>query len=210
MMALFILALCFGFSSIYWNSVEPISRFLVARPENIFVDREYWRLITTIFVHGDLKHLLSNSIMLMVMSYYVYSHYGTKVYPLLSIFMGAIVNIFVLMTFEREISIVGISGVVYFLWGFWLYLFLRIQTQIRFTRRLMKVLIVGSFLLIPEAFEANVSHLAHFLGFVLGVLNALFYYSFNRDRIDSFERWEFVEDDEGDFVFDSELDYEVK
>jgi rhomboid protease GluP len=187
----FILALCFIFSGIYWGNYNPYAEFLVARPESVFVDGEYWRLITTIFVHGDLKHLLSNSTMLLLMSYFVYSHFGTKVYPFLSIIMGGVVNIFVLLNFEHEIAIVGISGVVYFLWGFWLTLYLKIQRQVSFPRRLMKVLIVGGFLLFPQTFEVQVSHMAHFLGLVLGILNGIFYYLFYKRNILSYEKYEY-------------------
>jgi len=204
LVALFILALCFVLSSIYWNELFSFSHLLVARPSLVFVENEYWRLLTTIFVHGDLKHLLSNSIMLVVMSYFVHSHFGTKVYPFISLIMGAIVNIIVLKTFEHEVALVGISGVVYFLWGFWLTLFLKIERQVPLSRRIMKVLIVGSFLLIPEAFEANVSHLSHFLGFVLGVLNGFMYYFIFKKEILSYERWDYQLEEENDDYIESE------
>ncbi len=147
-----------------------------------------------------MKHLLSNSVMLIVMSYFVYSHYGAKMYPFIAIIMGAFVNIFVLMTFKNEVAIVGISGVVYFLWGLWLTLYIKIQRHIPLGRRFMKVLIVGSFLLIPNVFEANVSHLSHFLGFIVGVLNGVIYYLLYKKDILSFEDWKYVADDEDEYV----------
>ena len=201
--SLFILLLCYLTSTIYWNDIAGLDNYLAANPQNVFADQEYWRLVTTLFVHGDLKHLLSNSMLLMVMSYYVYSHYGAKVYPFLSLLMGALVNLLVLASFEHNITLVGISGVVYFLWGFWLYLFVRIQRHIPLYRRFMKVLIVGSALLIPEVFEANVSHLAHYLGLFLGVINGACYFMVYGTKIRRFEEWESVLEE----PLDASMDY---
>jgi len=191
------LALCFLLSNLNWNYGYD----LIAKPSLVFADGDYWRLLSSIFVHGDLKHLLSNSLMTLVMGHYVSSYFGGIAYPGLGVLAGLIINILVLMTFDHEIGIVGISGVLYYLWGFWLSLYVKIQTHIPLARRLMKVFIVGSFLLIPEAFEVQVSHLSHFLGFVLGVLFAILYYWGNRRRIKSYEEWQMVKEKEVDFDY---------
>ncbi len=193
--ALGVLSICFLLSTLYWNTDFEIIKYLIANPDNVFINREYWRLFTTIFVHGDMSHLLSNSLMLLVMGNYVYSFYGKWHFPVISILMGAVVNIFVLMNYEKNISIVGISGVVYYLWGYWLYMYLKVQTQLPLLRRIMKVTIVGAFMLIPEVFAANVSHLSHFLGFVLGVLVAALYWGMNHKKIKAEEKYEMVYED---------------
>jgi len=191
------LALCFLFSALQWNGYIDV----IARPGLVFADKEYWRLISSIFVHGDMKHLLSNSIMTVLMGHYVSSYYGVRAYPLFGTFVGIVINFLVLMTYDQEIGIVGISGVLYYLWGFWFALFIKIQTHISLTRRLMKVLIVGSFLLIPEVFEAQVSHLAHLLGFVLGILLGIIHYHFISKKVLSFEKWEYIKEEEVDFDY---------
>lgn len=191
------LALCFVFSALQWNGYIDY----IAKPSRVFTDHEYWRLITSIFIHGDMKHLMSNSIMTIIMGYYVSTFYGFKSYPAFGIFVGIVINILVLLSFDYDIGIVGISGVLYYLWGFWFALYVKIQTHIPLSRRLMKVFIVGSFLLIPEVFEVQVSHLSHFLGFILGILLGIIYFSFAKDRILSYEKWECVEEPEVDFDY---------
>ena len=75
-MAFFVLSLCFAFSTLYWNTNYELTEYLVANQMDVFTNKEYWRLFTTIFVHGDLSHLLSNSIMLLIMGHYVHAFYG--------------------------------------------------------------------------------------------------------------------------------------
>jgi rhomboid protease GluP len=191
------LALCFVLSALQWNGYID----WMAKPNLVFADGDYWRLVTSIFVHGDLKHLLSNSVMTLVMGYYVSSYFGVKAYPLFGLFVGSVINFLVLMTFKHEIGIVGISGVLYYLWGFWFALYIKLQSHISLTRRLMKVFIVGSFLLIPEVFEVNVSHLSHFLGFVLGILLGIFYYWAKGSWMKSHEKWELQQEKEVDFDY---------
>ena len=198
-MAIFVLSLCFAFSTLYWNTNYELTEYLVANQRDVFTNKEYWRLITTIFVHGEPSHLLSNSIMLLIMGHYVHAFYGKYNFPLLAFISGSLVNALVLLNFENiNTNIVGISGVVYYLWGFWLYLYIKIQTHIPILRRFMKVSIVGAVLLIPEVFEANVSHLSHFLGFVFGVLIALIYWEVQKKKILSYEKYELK--DEENFV----------
>ena len=59
----------------------------------------------------------------------------------------------------------------------------------------MKVSTVGLVLLIPKAFEANVSHLSHFLGFVFGVLIALIYWEVQKKTILSYEKYKMKEEE---------------
>lgn len=190
--SLFVISLCFVFSSIYWNNSLELAKYLAASPSLIFEKHEYWRLFTTTLVHGDLKHLASNSLMLSIMSYYITSHYGAWVFPTLSLLAGAIINYVVLLSFKSDISLVGISGVVYFLWGFWLVLYFFIQRNQTLTSRLLRISGVGVVILFPTSLTANVSYLAHFAGLVIGIIFAAFYFIINRKYIYSFERNEHV------------------
>ena len=187
------LLLCFIFSNIYWAQQYPIAKLLQATPHLVFEEKEYWRLITSCLIHGDLNHLLTNSLMLTLMGYYVCAFYGTLTFPLLSLLMGALTNYIVLLSFDNpNVAIVGASGIVYYTWGFWLSLYLCIQRHITLNRRFMKITAISIIVLIPSQFQANVSYLAHAVGFALGVLTALIYFLINKKYIFSLEKKEII------------------
>lgn len=190
------LAICFLMSNLYWHT--PMNDFLAASPERVLTNNEYWRLFTSSFIHGDLEHLLSNSFMLTLMGYFVSSQYGIKIFPILSFLMGIAINGIVISTFETDIKLVGASGIVYFLWGYWLVLYLFIQRHIPLHRRLMKIFAIGIFILAPSSYRANVSYLAHGVGLLLGIISGFIYYGIYHKKIRAFEIWEEIEqEDEG-------------
>jgi membrane associated rhomboid family serine protease len=88
-----------------------------------------------------------------------------------------------------EIGLVGASGVVYFLWGLWLTLYLLIDRTVSLSRRFMKITAITILMLVPSTFEPGVSYMAHFLGLVCGVLWATTYYIFKRKRILSYDKF---------------------
>lgn len=182
-----IVALCMLFSQVYWNDFLQIKSLLKATPNNVFNQNEYWRLITTTFVHADLQHLLSNSFMLFILTYFVTTYYGLAVGAVLSILMGGVTNFFVLHSFDSmEISLVGISGVVYYLWGFWFSLYLFIEKKYTPVRRFLNVASIFFILLVPTTYSPRTSYLAHYLGFSIGFLVGLIYYPIKAKFFKSF------------------------
>lgn len=203
--SLIALASCFLMSQLYWHN--PVGEYLAANPKLVFEQGEYWRLFTSSFIHGDLAHFLSNSIMLTIMGYFVSYHYGTLMYPMLGFVAGILINFLVLLTHPPHVSLVGASGIVYYLWGFWLILYLMIQRHIPLHRRLMKITAVGIIVLVPTEFRPQVSYLAHGVGLGLGILFGFTYYLFNYKKIRSHEVWEDIyeeieeEDLEGPYYY---------
>ena len=183
----FVLAFCYLMSFIYWNL--PLGEYLAANPEMVFQKGEYWRLFTSSFIHGDLRHFLSNSLMLGVMGYFVNYHYGKLIFPLLGFLAGIIINLIVIWDHPPQVSLVGASGIVHWLWGFWLVLYIPIQRNVPLFRRLMKVSVVGLFVLLPTEFNAQTSYYAHGVGLVLGVIMGLVYFLYNYKKLYSFEKW---------------------
>jgi len=175
-------------SNIYWHPEMYLSEYLKATPTLVFENGEYWRLFTSSLIHGDLSHFLSNSLMLSLMGYFVTAYYSWYIYPFLSVLMGGLINYSVLLSFNRDIAIVGASGIVYYLWGFWLILYLFIQRHIPLSRRFMKIAAIFLALLVPTSFAANISYLAHGIGFILGLLTGLLYFIVNRKFIFSLEK----------------------
>jgi len=199
------LILCLIMSNIYWNLTPGVGDLLAASPNKVFKAKEYWRLFTSSFIHGDLAHFLSNSLMLALMGYFVNYHYGTLIFPLSGFIAGIFINFIVISNYSMNTTLVGASGVVHYLWGYWLMLYIFIQHHIPLGRRLMKVTAVGIFILAPTEFKANVSYLAHFVGLILGILAGFCHYFLLREKIKSYEVWEeHVEEVDEDLAHEAE------
>ena len=185
------LSICIVASLFYWSPDYPIKELLGASPYLIFEKKEYWRLFTTLFTHADIEHLLSNSLMLFFLMYFVTSFFGYWISIALSLIMGAVINYFVLMSFNSEATtLVGISGVIYYLWGLWFILYLFIDETISLPRRLVKVFGIFLILLVPTSYAPQTSYLAHYLGFAIGFATGLIVYPLFRKKTISYKRWE--------------------
>ena len=110
---------CYLMSYLYWNFNPGIGQYFSASPQKVFEAKEYWRLFTSSFIHADMAHFLSNSLMLTVMGYFVNYHYGSLIYPLFGFVSGIFINLYVIWNFSPNSTLVGASGVVHYLWGFW-------------------------------------------------------------------------------------------
>lgn len=200
--AWFVLTLCLVLSMFYWDSSSPISSYLSANPQLVFDNKEYWRLLTTTFIHGDIHHLMSNSLMLFILTYFVTAFYGSKVSIMLSYFMGMIINLIVLDQYQQNTTLVGASGIVYYLWGFWMSLYIGISKHLSFIKRLVRVGGIFLILLVPTSYSPNTSYMAHYLGYALGMIIGTIYYFINKKDLLKFELWEYrvIEDvdDEAD------------
>lgn len=185
----FLLSLCLIFSLFYWDASQDIYKYLSANYNNVFGKNEYWRLLTTTLVHANLKHLLSNSLMLYILTYFVTSFYGSFISIFVSLLASMITNGIVLTIYRGDITLVGASGVVYYLWGFWLILYMLLQRHLSLTRRILQVGTVFLVLLIPTEFSPSTSYLAHYVGFLIGIFFGLIYYILKRKTLLASEKW---------------------
>lgn len=184
------LFICVVMSNLYWRTDLGMTELLAASPDAVFGAGEYWRLFTSSLIHADLAHLLSNSLMLSLMGYFVTHHFGVVSYPILGFVGGILINLIVIWDYSGGSTLVGASGVVHYLWGFWFVLYLFIQRHVPFSRRLMKVTAVGLFVLVPTEFKPQVSYYAHGVGLAIGMLTGLGYWFLNQKRIRAYEVWE--------------------
>ena len=175
-------------SHLYWNA--SFGSQLEASSEMVFQKFEFYRLFTSSFIHGDIKHYLSNSLMLFILAYFVSSFFGKIFTFFLSLFGGALINFLVLEISPMPMTLVGASGIVYLLWGFWLMLYTKLQTQLSRTSRFLRVGAITLILLVPTSYTPNVSYQAHFYGLVIGILSGYIYYITKKDFLKSFESWD--------------------
>lgn len=162
-----------------------------AVPAEVNENGEYYRLFTALGVHADAPHFLSNALLFGFFSYLLYGYFGFWVFPIGSLILGALTNYFSLLTYPPEIRLVGASGVVYLMAGFWLASYLLIERSKSIGRRIMHAVGVGLVLLMPNAFDPVVSYRTHVIGLVLGTAGGLIYFVMNRDRIRAAEKIRF-------------------
>ena len=144
---------------------------------------EYWRLVTAVTVHSDLQHLLSNIIFVALFSYLLYGYFGFWVFPALGVALAALANYLSLLTYPAGVSLVGASGLVYWMAGFWLSMYLAVERTLSPGKRVMRAVGIALVILLPTTFEAQVGYRVHGIGFGLGTIAALGYFRRNREAI---------------------------
>lgn len=170
-------------SNLAWNDVWGLRDKLPVSGESIFVQQEYWRLWTAVLVHGDGGHLLSNSLFLLIFGALIYGTFSPLVYPVLAVFFGGLINLVTLTFMEPQTRLIGASGVVYWLGGVWLILYLTIHRVRPLSARLLRSLGVAFALFMPtEAFNPSVSYPAHAIGFFFGAVFGLVYFLLYKTR----------------------------
>lgn len=176
------LGLIFG-ALVSWDQSLGASAWMSASAAQVFVDHQWWRLWTTLFVHGDLRHLLSNAFMFYILGVFLIGYFGAWVFLVLAIFSGGLVNLLVLRTMPALTQLIGMSGVVFWMGGFWLTLYLLIDRRRSVTQRLLRVGGAALGLYMPaEAFDPSISYFSHLWGFILGFVFAVIYFALNRPR----------------------------
>ncbi len=180
-------------SWVNWFPEFGSDQYLKATVESVFFQHQYYRLWSTLFVHADSAHLLSNLILFIPLIYLVSIYFGSYFLPVISIFFGGLTNAVVLQTLPEKVALVGISGVVNWLGAFWLVLFYLIDRRESRRRRFAICLFITLLLFVPDTYKPDVSYLSHLVGYALGLLTGVIYFLFNQIR---FEKAEVFEEEE--------------
>lgn len=177
-------------SLIYWGNTFGLAPYLPASRVSVFHREEYWRLFTSIAVHADVQHLLSNGIVYGVLAFLLYGYYGPRVYPGLSLGLGGVITALAISTYPAQTLLVGASGVVYFMAAFWLTLFLWIERRLPWRKRLVRAVGFALIILVPTAIEPTVSYRTHAIGFAVGIAAGMAYFHRYKEKLRSSERYE--------------------
>jgi membrane associated rhomboid family serine protease len=175
-------------SLVYWSDAFGIASLLPASRESVYFRGEYWRLGTSILIHADFQHFLANGVVLGVLAFLLYGYYGATVYPGLTLLFGALVTGLSLKSYPAQTWLVGASGVVYLMAGFWLALYLMLERRVSISKRLVRAIGFGVIVLVPTAFEAAVSYRTHLIGFLVGIGFAVAYFAKHKKRLRAAER----------------------
>ena len=190
------LALLFG-GLVYWNNTWQAEQWMSATPQAVLGRHELWRAWTTLFVHADARHLLSNSLLFFILGLFLNGYFGIFVFPVLAFFMGGLTNLIVLRQMPEATELIGVSGVVFWMGGFWLVLYFMIDRRKSILQRALRAMGVGLALFMPaEAFDPSISYSSHLFGFFSGVICAGIYFIFKRHKFRSAEVSEMIVDED--------------
>jgi rhomboid protease GluP len=189
----FFLAVILGISLLAWRNGATLLPVLAATRDGVLERGEYWRLLTAVAVHADVMHVLSNVFLLTFFTYLLFGYFGFWVFPVLSLAMGGLTNYIALLTYPPNVILLGASGLVYWMAGFWLSMYLLVERSVRAQTRILRAVCLGLLVLLPTTFQANVSYRSHAIGLGLGVASALAYFWRNRESIRAAERVEVEE-----------------
>lgn len=165
--ALLCFVLFFVASGIYWNTP---SRGGWASGEDVFQRGETWRLLTALFTHSDMGHLLSNTPLFLIFGWYLFEFFGAAAFPLGALLIGVLSNAVTVYLYNPSTHLVGASGMLYGMIALWLVLYVHFESVYTVPMRIFRAITVSLVLLFPTTFQENTSYLAHASGFGIGLI----------------------------------------
>ncbi len=188
MMLLFVSLLC-------WRDPSLLN-LLAASRHQVVEEQEYWRLLTTTAIHADLTHFLSNVILFAFFTFLLYGYFGFWVFPVAVAALGSLTNYLSLLTYSENIQLIGASGLVYLMAGFWLTAYVLVERSHPLKRRVLVALGIALIVLVPSSLSPQVSYRTHAIGCGIGVIVALGYFLARKEQIRSQETFQIEEVDE--------------
>lgn len=145
-------------------SPDILDKFGFAFPALITEHGEYWRIMTAVFLHFNIWHILFNCIALYQVGQYIEQEYGGARFLIIFVLTGIAGNVLQLYLMHSAGVLAGASGAVFGLIGF-CGLHAHLTGNIAL-RRMMFQWAIYSFIF---GFFIRAANLAHFGGFVAGL-----------------------------------------
>lgn len=154
-------------SFIVFNILLPLEFILqlVQINSKIIRDLEYYRLITSMFLHADIMHIFSNMLALLLFGTAVESNYSKLEYIIIYFISGLIGNLFSLILLPLEVISLGASGAIFGLIGAAFVLF-----TVDGDRTLIFLGLIYLFYFIIASLAPGINLWAHLFGLVGGIL----------------------------------------
>lgn len=143
------------------------------------VHGEWYRLISSMFLHFNFEHILMNMLSLFIFGKFVESIIGSWRMLIIYIISGLYGN-FVSLSFNTTTISVGASGAIFGLIGS---IFVIMYLSKNFNKKMIGQLLIALVVLIVfSLFMSNINIMAHLGGFISGVLITLIGYYFKTQR----------------------------
>ena len=148
----------------FFNQNTDIYLLLVQINYKILERLELWRLFTSMFLHGDAIHLISNIIGLVLFGTFIENIVSKTAYLIIYFLSGVLGNIMTLFLLPPYIISLGASGAIYGLIG-------ASVIYILFERNMTQLIITFVYLLyfIVTSFSPEINYAAHIFGLISGL-----------------------------------------
>jgi membrane associated rhomboid family serine protease len=166
----FILMVVSGFGFISFKGRDLLEWGANYRP--FVLEGQYWRLITSAFLHGGIMHLVSNMFGLYIVGLFLEPVLGKKRYLIIYLATGIFASLASIWWYQATIS-VGASGAIFGLYGVFISLsFLKVfSAQLNKAYLIFSAVFVG-YNLIMGLF-GNIDNAAHIGGLISGLIIGL-------------------------------------
>ncbi len=182
-------------SLLCWQDPSLLN-LLAASRNQVVGDQEYWRLLTTTVIHADLTHFLSNAILFSLFTFLLYGYFGFWLFPVAVAVLGSLTNYLSLLTYPENTQLIGASGLVYLMAGFWLTVYVLVERTHPLKRRVLVATGIALIVLVPSSLSPGVSYRTHAIGCGVGIIAALGYFQARKEQIRSLETFRMEEVDE--------------
>lgn len=187
-------------SSIQWANLGGAAEWMPASNQAVFIEGHWWRAWSALFAHSDFGHLLGNCFLFFIVGIFLSGYFGSFVFPVGAMFAGGITNLIVLSQMKPTTGLLGASGVVFWMGGFWLVMYFLLERRRTLTQRALRALGVALVLFMPaEAFDPSISYVSHLTGFINGLVCGVLYFWWRRDQLRAAEKVDtIIETDDDD------------
>ncbi|MFX1587397.1 MAG: rhomboid family intramembrane serine protease [Promethearchaeota archaeon] len=146
-------------------AIEPDYFFLLAQINDRVINHyELWRLITAMFLHGDILHIFSNMFGLLLFGTFLETYFSKRSYLLLYFISGLIGNTFSLILLPLDTISLGASGCIFGLIGASFIIIVMHKDKSFLILGIVYVL-----LFIISSFSPGINYFAHIFGLLGGL-----------------------------------------
>jgi rhomboid protease GluP len=163
--------------NVYLNSVSGVFWLhnLAMYSPSIFTFGQYYRLLTAMFVHANLIHLVSNMFGLIIFGMLVENKYSILQYLFIYFFSGLIGNVASLFIITDAFSL-GASGAIFGVMGAYYVSFTA------YDKRMILYAIGSSVMMVIFSIGADVNSWAHLLGALGGLVFGYLFTQYNKKK----------------------------
>ncbi|WP_394168276.1 rhomboid family intramembrane serine protease [Saccharospirillum alexandrii] len=146
------------------------------------VDGQWWRLLTSVFLHGGLLHLIFNAVVLANIGIFLEPLLGRVSFAIVYLITGVLASLTSLM-FNYGVVSVGASGAIFGMYGFFLALLTTKLFRPEFRTTFLKNTLGFVALNIAIGFFGPIDNAAHMGGLVSGFILGFVWLPFVRKRM---------------------------
>lgn len=141
------------------------------------------KLTASMLLHSGLEHYLGNMIMLVPFAGFTTAFYGFWAFPVILVTLGVVTHWLTILSYPPYLHLVGSSGLLFVVFGFWLVLWAFVESHLSPGKRLLRFSGFALMMLVPHSYSPTTSYRAHYIGLGLGVIAGLLFYGIAHGRL---------------------------